>query len=206
MKLDQRITQRFADLTASGVANPGGSYEAFTQWFTAVMSLIERTFGVQSHYHQHLSDAYVVFKSHGPMGSVIERTRGVLASAKADYEAGYLIRQRTLLRADLAEDVLTQAEELLTAGYKDPACVLAGVTLELALRDLCERENIPMAKLDRMNSDLAEKDIYNKGMQKQITAWADRRNAAAHGKWGDYSDADVRDMVAGIRRFVADHL
>jgi hypothetical protein len=45
-------------------------------------------------------------------------------------------------------------------------------------------------------------------MQKQITAWADRdrRNNAAHGKWGEYTSDDVKDMIEGTRRFIAEYL
>jgi uncharacterized protein len=33
--------------------------------------------------------------------------------------------------------------------------------------------------------------------QKQITAWADIGNKAAHGQWGEYDDTDARAMVPG---------
>jgi hypothetical protein len=81
------------------------------------------------------------------------------------------------------DDMLEQAQALLSAGHKDPACVVAGVAFETTLDDLCARKGIPHAKLDKMNADLAKAGLYNKGMQKQITAWADRRNSAALGDW-----------------------
>ena len=101
---------------------------------------------------------------------------------------------------------MEQAEVLHLSGYKDPGCILARVSLEFALRDLSEREGIAHGKLDKMNADLAKAGVYNKGMQKQITAWADRGNDAAHGKWDQYTADDVEDMIAGVRRFIADYL
>lgn len=101
---------------------------------------------------------------------------------------------------------MEQAEELLKSGYKDPACFIAGVTLETALKDLCTRKSIPHGKLDKMNADLAKAGAYNIAKQKQITAWADLRNNAAHGKWDQYSAADVDDMIKGVNRFIADYL
>ena len=83
--------------------------------------------------------------------------------------------------AEVGDDVLEQAHDLLTSGYKDPSCILARVSLELALRDLCDRGGIVHAKLDKMNADLAKAGAYNKSMQKQVTAWAGRGNDAAHG-------------------------
>jgi len=57
-----------------------------------------------------------------------------------------------------------------------------------------------------MNADLYKLGLYNSGMQKQITAWVDRRNNAAHGKWDAYTEEDVKDMINGINRFIAEHL
>jgi hypothetical protein len=57
-----------------------------------------------------------------------------------------------------------------------------------------------------MNVALAGIGVYNKGMQKQVTAWAHWRNKAAHGEWNEYSEADVKDMLAGVGRFMAEYL
>ena len=62
------------------------------------------------------------------------------------------------------------------------------------------------AKLDKMNADLAKAGAYNKSMQKQVTAWAGRGNDAAHGDWDQYTGDDVKDMIDGVRRFIADYL
>ena len=44
------------------------------------------------------------------------------------------------------------------------------------------------------------------GMQKQITAWAERRNKAAHGDWTAYTNADVEDLIRGVNRLVSEVL
>ncbi|GBE56060.1 hypothetical protein BMS3Bbin16_00258 [archaeon BMS3Bbin16] len=107
---------------------------------------------------------------------------------------------------EISEDVLEQAEELLKSGYKDLACVLAGVALETSLKDLCSRHGIKHGRLNKMNADLRKADAYNVGMQKQITAWAHHRNKAAHGEWGEYTSEDVKYMIRGVRRFIAEYL
>ena len=106
----------------------------------------------------------------------------------------------------MGDDVLEQAEDLLSYGYKDPACILTRVSLELALKDLCDREVIAHGKVDKMNADLAKVEVYNKTMQKQITAWAGKGNDAAHGDWDLYTKDDVEDMIKGVRRFIAEYL
>jgi hypothetical protein len=57
-----------------------------------------------------------------------------------------------------------------------------------------------------MNADLCKAGVYNMGMQKQITAWAERRNKAAHGEWNDYNADDVADMIRGANRLIAEYL
>lgn len=57
-----------------------------------------------------------------------------------------------------------------------------------------------------MNVELCKARAYNIAKQKQITAWADLRNKAAHGEWNAYTEPDVRDLLAGVKRFIADYL
>jgi hypothetical protein len=101
---------------------------------------------------------------------------------------------------------LEQASELIQAGYKTPAAVVAGVVLETSLRELCDQEGLPHGKLDKMNSDLAKVGKYNKLQQKRITALADIRNSAAHGKTENFTDQDVLDMIRDVEKFIAGHL
>ena len=53
-----------------------------------------------------------------------------------------------------------------------------------------------------MNSELAKIAAYSKNDQKQLTAWAGIRNDAAHGNYHNYTDGEVKLMVAGIRDFL----
>jgi hypothetical protein len=57
-----------------------------------------------------------------------------------------------------------------------------------------------------MNAELAKKGIYNTLVQKRITWLADIRNRAAHGKWSEFSSADVEAMLRQVRDFVTDFL
>ena len=136
----------------------------------------------------------------------IRRLQAVLIASQDDYEGGYLFNIRGLVKAEVLDDALVQAATLLSAGYKDPACVLIGVSLEVAIKDLIQRASLPVAKLDAMNATLCKAGTYNVGKQKQVTAWADLRNKAAHGEWSAYSAADIEDMHRGVQRFVADYL
>ena len=215
MRADKRIEQRFAELAkkAEEVAatrinydySAGLSSEKFQEWATSVLSLLQRVFGEDSAHCENFSDRYKSFRGDF---SDFENCRGIFQAAKEDYESGYLFTVRGLIKAEDSTDILEQATELLAAGYKDPACILAGVALEIALKELCIRDGITpdKLKLDAMNIELCKKNVYNMGMQKQITAWAHWRNKAAHGEWGEYKETDVEDMMKGTIRFVADYL
>ena len=217
MLANKLIQQRFSELLEKASAvqktyrEPFGdsityylvNSEIFTEWATSVLGLLQRVFGEDSPHYKNFNEEYRRY--HG-YSSDFENCRGVFKAAKEDYEGGYLFNIRGLIKAEDSTDALEQATDLLNGGYKDPACIVAGVALEITLKELCNRNNIPIAKMETMNVELCKKDIYNMGMQKQVTTWAHWRNKAAHGEWNEYSNEDVNDMIKGVTRFVAEYL
>ena len=97
------------------------------------------------------------------------------------------------------------AEYLSEEGYKDPAAVMVGSVLEEHLRQLCQKHGIattttkqgsPLSrKADALNADLGNNSVYNKLDQKNVTAWLDLRNKAAHGKYQEYTREQVSLML-----------
>lgn len=172
-------------------------------WGTSVLNLLHRVVGEDFVHFKQFQEQFASFRDGAEEFS---ECKAVFQSAQEDYEGGYLFNMRSLIQAEVFDDALDQASELLRAGYKDPACVVIGVTLETTLKQLCSQNGISHAKLDKMNADLCKAGVYNMGMQKQITAWADRRNKAAHGDWDAYSAADVEDMLRGVTRLIAEQL
>lgn len=153
-----------------------------------------------------------VFKAGGYTGYLARSLAGILHSLRADLAAGYVRSQRELLHAELFADFLEMAEHLLNEGYKDAAAVIAGSSLEAHLRQLAHKAGISTEvitgttstpkKADRLNSDLATAGAYSKLDQKNVTAWLDLRNKAAHGKYGEYAAPQVNLLIAGIRDFI----
>jgi hypothetical protein len=212
MKMDELIKQRFSELdekankgiTYRGSDGEAVNYEKFHEWATNVLNLLQRSFGEDNPHYRNFSEHYKAFNG---WAYNFEICRGVFRAAKEDYDGGYLFNFRSLIKAEvLSDDVLDQAKELLANGYKDPSCVLVGVALEVTLKEMCTKAGIPQGKLDKMNADLCKAGKYNMAKQKQITAWADLRNKAAHGEWADYNQADVSDFMNGVERFIADFL
>jgi hypothetical protein len=178
---------------------------SFKAWATNALNILQRVFGENSIHYRHFDE---IFRSdhESKWSSTLEECKAILQAAIDDYKGGYLFNSRGLIQAEVFNNFLEQASELLSTGYKDPACVVAGVSLETTLKELCTRNGISHSKLDKMNADLCKAGIYNMGMQKQITAWAERRNNAAHGEWNAYTAEDVDDMIRGATRLVAEYL
>lgn len=178
---------------------------ALLEWKIKAKNLLNKACGVESEHYQ----AFEKNESSGLYGSnldTLQLLKAIFMAAREDYEGGYLRSTRSLIQAEVFDSELEQAQALLNAGYKSPSAVVAGVVLETSLRELCDRHSIPHGKLDKMNADLAKEGVFNKLQHKRITAIADVRNSAAHGKPDDFSEADVSDMIRDITRFVAEHL
>jgi uncharacterized protein (UPF0332 family) len=180
------------------------NYEMASQWGTSCLNLLGRIFGKES-------DHYLRFKELGndfESTEEIRKASGALKAAKEDYENGYLFDTRVLIQAEVFDDFLEQAQHLFDSGYHAPAAVVAGSVLEDGLRKLCLRNKIALPakpKLDTMNADLAKAAVYNLLVQKQITALADLRNKAAHGKWTEFTAKDVEQMIIQVRSFMTTH-
>src|SRR5438270_2923905 len=126
----------------------------------------------------------------------VPRLLGILTALHDDYRAGYMRTIEEMVHADLFTDFLDMAHELQTKRFKDPAAVLAGSVIEEHLRKLAAKAAIPVAddaerprKAEALNNDLAK--VYGKGEQKQITAWLDLRNDAAHAHYDNYDQRQV---------------
>ena len=220
MKLDSLIQKRFAELEDNAktisesrekdfVSNKGEIHykvasPVFRGWVVKVLSLLQRIFGEDSVHHQQFQENSK--KIHRVTKDTFEICLSIFQASKDDYEGGYLFNVRALVKAEVLDDALEQAEKILNAGYKDPACVVVGVALEITIKEMCTRNGIPHKKLDGMNVELCKAGIYNMAKQKQITAWADLRNDGAHGNWAEYNIADVKDFLNGVQRFIADFL
>ena len=85
----------------------------------------------------------------------------------------------------------------------------AGAILEDTFRGLCEKYTIPIdasTVIDSLNSDLARAGVYDKLIQKRITAIAEISNNADHRHFDNFQDVDVGYMIKWMIRFDADYL
>ncbi|MET9218604.1 hypothetical protein ABZX65_07435 [Streptomyces sp. NPDC003300] len=138
----------------------------------------------------------------------MEHNQQVAVTLRDDLQAGWTETVVELVHADTYGDYLEMADALLAKAYKDPAAVIVGTSLEVHLRALCVKNNIATVvganhkKADTMNADLKKAGVYDGLQQKQITAWLDLRNKAAHGNYADYDKEQVGLFVDGVRAFI----
>lgn len=177
---------------------------AASEWYTRSLNFLARVFGADSEHYKAMSKHAQNPTKWTPANMAF----GVICAAKADLEAGAIFDLKTLVAAEVFESMLEQATALHSAGYNGPAAVVAGCVLEDGLRRLCREKSVALpnnAKLDFMNAALAKAGVYSVLTQKKITALADVRNSAAHGKWDQFSASDVDGLIKWTAEFVEKH-
>lgn len=148
-------------------------------------------------------------------GQKAEALRGILVAITNELKGGWLTTARGLVSAEIFSDFLEMAEHLVKENFKDAAAVITGSVLEEHLRQLCVKHtilvslmkgtNIVSKKADQLNADLAGAGAYNLLDQKNVTAWLDLRNKAAHGKYAEYNLQQVANMHRAVSEFMARH-
>ncbi len=176
-----------------------------TQWTTSCQVFLGQVFGEDSNYYKNFTNN---INKHTLYYDAL-KAQAVMQAAADDLASDAIFRIYDLAAAELLDNFLEQAEELLSSGYIGAAAVICGIVLEDSLRRICAANNINLqsrSKLDSMNTELAKKGIYNKLVQKKITALADIRNNAAHGNWNEFTKKDVHDMLLQVRDFTSKHM
>lgn len=218
--IDERLKERFESLLKEGeeVLRKNGwpsrdNYRHpervdYVRFRTEALNLIRRACGESSDHYRELRK--IAGDSGTSLNSYYYRDCfAVLQAASRDYASGMLFDVRSLVAAELFVDFLDQAKHLLENGFYVPAASLVGAVLEDGLRKLCAKNSITVpdkTKIDALNADLARAGVYSKLVQKNITAYADIRNSADHGRFGQFKQDDVEAMISWVGRFLAEHL
>lgn len=180
----------------------------FQSFVTASRAAVERIAGKSSEFYaaipKEIPDRIAVL---GYGGSVIPPITGALIALRQAVDAGLLVGLEDRLRANVYDDFLVQATELLSAGYHVPAIVLIGGVLEDHLRKLCQARFLSWkgaGSLSKFN-DLLKDTLYPQTVWRRIQAISDVRNDAAHGKGASVKRDDVDDAHSYVQRFLADY-
>jgi hypothetical protein len=182
----------------------------YHEWRLASLSLIENLFGAESRFFT----AYRLpewFNVNDETKAAINKSLAAMRAARSEIEFGPLPHVESLVSAEIFEDFLSMAEHLLDQHYVPVVPSLVGAVLEDGLRKICrEREhNVQVKESDNLaslNTKLFDAKVYSALVRKKIDVWTMLRNNADHGKFESNLEEDVRQMLEGVRQFLASHI
>ncbi len=210
-KLDNFFISQIKEILEDYEKNSHPGPKKANNLITRVKAVIVRTTGKSSEYYYRIQETLEKWKKWKDE-AILEHVMGVLDGLYHDLKSGYLKTLSELIHAELFSNFLEMSEYILKEGYKDASAVIAGSTLEEHLRKLCKKNEIEVEtetssgqfkpkKAEQMNSDLYKQNIYSKLEQKQITAWLDIRNNAAHAHYDRYNEKQVELLIMGLKDF-----
>ena len=170
------------------------------------ISAVERIAGKTSTYSAQMQ--LVLQTEVGPWNQLPSMV-GVAKALSHDLTKGYLRSLEELIHSSIFADFLEMADYLAGNGYKDASAVVAGSTLEEHLRKMALRVGIIVSSekgfmsAGTLNAEIAKAGSYSKLEEKNVTAWLHLRNSAAHGRYSEYNEDQVKMLISGIREFVA---
>jgi hypothetical protein len=140
----------------------------------------------------------------------VEQYVAVVQALRDDYQAGALTAVEELVHADLFDDFLGMAGELLSKGFVGPSAVLAGTVLEEHLRRLAKKHDVATIddkgrprSVEVLGVDLRKAEVITEVQRRGVVAWYAQRSEGAHGRSENLDAAEVERMIDGIRDFVA---
>lgn len=130
----------------------------------------------------------------------------VLSAAMIDYREGFMADTRLLVSAEVFADFLVQAEVLLENDYKDAAAVVIRAVLEDGLRRVCVSKGLTVKDRDGVHElaeALTKQNALTAVQFKEIEAKKEVGNKAAHGRFSEYTKADVVAFHEFVQRLLA---
>lgn len=181
----------------------------FFRWKTNCISLLD---AIVPHNHLHRSTVQTFQKQVAGYKN-LDWAIGVLSGIGEDFDRELLTTSIAEIEYEVSCDYLDEAKALLSAqGVPDSnittAAVLTGIALERQLRRLWAEHNIASAgtnnnkRLGLLIDELKKANVINETKAKQLRAWADIRNHAAHGDHEQFTVTDLRHMIDGVKNFL----
>lgn len=127
----------------------------------------------------------------------------IIESLKMKFESS-LFDIRQLVQADIFDNELDVAEELLKKGFARAAGAVAGVVLEGHLRTVCNNHNVKIAKskpvISDFNDALKKTDAIETADWRKIQFLGDIRNKCDHKKNEEPKKTEIEDLIEGVKK------
>ncbi|HVG11169.1 MAG TPA: hypothetical protein VNM67_25930 [Thermoanaerobaculia bacterium] len=147
----------------------------------------------------HLAEIKEILKSAANDANKVQRTTSLLESAVDLLEHGFIGDLKILLRAEMLATTIEQAKVLFEAEHLIPAAVLARIVIEGWLKGEAEKAGVGVpenAKAANINESLKKASIFSVPKWRQVQAYLDIGNAAAHGKAESFTREDIARLLA----------
>jgi hypothetical protein len=200
----EEIVQKFAALRkkAEELSRGTGRQERvpveYYEVRASALNLLARTAGESSIYYRELLANDEIADPHC--------MTGVITAAMTDFREGFMADAKLLVSAEVFADFLVQAEVLLENNYKDAAAVIIRAVLEDGMRRVCLAKGIevkPKDGVDALANALLRANVLTAVQKKEIDAKREVGNSAAHGKFQEYTKADVVAFHEFVQRLLA---
>lgn len=135
----------------------------------------------------------------------LEQQIAMIKAADARFESS-LFEIRQLVQADLFDSELEAAESLHKNKFYRAAGALSGVVLEGHLAQVCKDRNLTVAKkhpgIAVLNGVLKDASVVDIPEWRFIQHLADIRNLCDHAKKPDPTEAQVSDLIGGVKKVI----
>ena len=206
IEIGQRYSKSFQLQVYTYESNvPEAELRAFV---VSALAAIERIAGKKSQYYENIPQESVPSQlAVVSSPSFIPTITGVLIALRDAVDQGLLQSLESRLRANIHDDFLVQASELLDADYHVAALVLTGGVLENHLQKMIQAGGLVLPKKESISkyNDLLRDNAYDQPKWRRIQSISDLRNEAAHGKGSTIRADDSKDAHTFVQRFIADH-
>ncbi len=129
-----------------------------------------------------------------------------ILKAAAETATSVLRNVQTVLRAELFDDDLEAAGDLVKKGHLRSAGVISGVVLEGHLKSVAARRSMKFTKknltISDLNDGLRNGAVYDVPMWRFIQRLGDIRNFCGHSGERDPTKTEVEELVAGVDKVI----
>ncbi|HUW12320.1 MAG TPA: hypothetical protein VM537_21525 [Anaerolineae bacterium] len=212
MDLNEKILQRLDELITTGrglISEEGGaSITPWEAWRASAQTLVAQVAGERSQYYTQFAERATRPDRRGRQPYSPRTAVAILEAVRDDFAKGWLRDLRELAAAEVFTDFLDMAEHLDSERFHAPAASVAGAVLEDSLRRVHLKrigEWKGESSISKLNDSLRRADLYGQAVWRQIQVWGDIRNDADHGHFEKVDAAAVKQMISGIRDFLAKH-
>lgn len=141
----------------------------------------------------------------GPEAAIsqFEQQLNIVKSIQKRFESS-LFDILHLVQADVFDNELDVAEELLKKGFTRAAGAVAGVVLEGHLKTVCDSHNVKITKsnptISDFNDALKNADVIEVPDWRRIQHLGDLRNLCDHKKKTEPKKEEIEDLIAGVKK------